>query len=53
MVAIFIRLSVLATGNNRVEFCLFFAISRLLVSALILVPTWKKIKQVLGIDIDC
>ncbi|GAB4556216.1 MAG: DMT family transporter [Pleurocapsa sp.] len=46
MAAIFIRLSMEITGIQNVGFSLFLAASRLILSALILLPTWNKIKQV-------
>ena len=42
--AIFIRLSMEASGKQGVDFSLFLAASRLSVAALILLPTWSKIK---------
>ena len=46
MAAIFIRLSMETTNTQSVGFSLFLAASRLIISALILLPTWNKIKQV-------
>ena len=45
MAAIFVRLSMEASGNNSIDFSLFLAASRLIISAIILLPTWKNIKQ--------
>ncbi len=45
MSAIFVRLSMEAWGRQSIEFSLFLAASRLIVSALILIPAWRKIKQ--------
>ena len=44
--AIFIRLAMAAAGKQGVGFSLFLAASRLTVAALILLPTWRKIKTV-------
>ncbi len=43
--AIFIRLSMGAAGLKGVDFSLFIAASRLILSALILVPLWRNIKS--------
>lgn len=45
MAAIFVRLSMQAWGNQSVNFSLFLAASRLIVSAIILLPAWRNIKQ--------
>ena len=42
--AIFIRLAMETAGKQGVDFSLFLAASRLGMSALILLPTWRKIK---------
>lgn len=44
MAAIFIRLSMAAAEDRSIGFSLFLAASRLTVSAIILLPTWSKIK---------
>ncbi len=41
--AIFVRLSTLARGGGGVDFSLFLAASRLIISALIILPFWRKI----------
>lgn len=43
--AIFIRLAMDAANNYTIGFSLFLAAFRLVVSALILLPTWRKIKH--------
>lgn len=45
MAAIFARLSMEAWGKQGIDFTLFLAASRLLISALILLPTWRKLSQ--------
>ncbi|MGF1540136.1 MAG: DMT family transporter [Pleurocapsa sp.] len=45
MAAIFARLSMEAGGKQSIDFSLFLAASRLVIAALILLPTWRKIPQ--------
>ena len=45
LAAIFVRLSMEASAQNSLNFSLFLAASRLIVSAIILLPAWRKIKQ--------
>ena len=44
--AIFIRLAMDSANNYTISFSLFLAAFRLLISATILLPYWRKIKQV-------
>jgi drug/metabolite transporter (DMT)-like permease len=44
--AILIRLAMVEAGRADLGFSLFLAASRLMISALILLPSWRKIKQV-------
>ena len=46
LAAILVRLSMEATGLQNIGFSLFLAASRLIISALILLPAWRNIKQV-------
>lgn len=43
--AIFIRLIMTTAGINNIGFSLFIAASRLLISAVILIPTWQSLKK--------
>ncbi len=43
--AIFIRLSMVAAGLNTVEFSLFIASFRLIVSAIVILPAWGSVAQ--------
>jgi drug/metabolite transporter (DMT)-like permease len=45
MTAIFIRLAIDAAGIKGVGFSLFLAVSRLIIAAVILLPTWGTLKQ--------
>lgn len=44
--AIFVRLAMDTANNYTIEFSLFLAAFRLIIAAVILLPTWRKIKQV-------
>lgn len=46
MAAIFIRLSLEASGQSGVGFSLFLAASRIIIAALVLVPTWRNFSQI-------
>lgn len=45
LAAIFVRLSMEAAATQSIGFSIFLAASRLIVSALILLPTWRNIKS--------